>query len=141
MLSPAQIHTLLHSKGSLTAQLEQIAGRPLQVKIIQEYYQRPSFQQKQQLGLPLAKPCLVWVREVLLYGTDDAAWVRAVSVFPLDSLTGKGRRFKYLGNTPMGYVLFAHQKRLPHVRTIYNNTRQTVYEWQGCKILIEECFL
>lgn len=141
MLNPDQIHTLLHSQGSLTAQLERIAGQPLQVKIIGERYARPSLQQKLKLGLPLAKPCLVWVREVALYGTDKTAWVQAMSVFPLTSLVGEGRRLKQLGNTPIGYVLFARQKYLPHVRTINGKTRQTVYEWRGRKILIEECFL
>lgn len=141
MLSPTQIRTLLHSQGSLTAQLEKIAKRPLRVKVLSEGYRSLSLTTKKQLGLPPNQPCIGWVRMVALYGTDEQAWVHAVSVFPITSLTGEGRRLKHLGTTPIGYVLFARQRRLPFVRTFANNCRQTVYEWQGCKILIEECFL
>lgn len=143
MLSPVQIHDLLYSQGSLTARLEHIAKRPLRVKVAYEGYRTLSLANKKQLGLPVHKPCIGWVREVALYGTDDTAWVKAVSVFALPSLTGQGKRLKHLGTTPIGYVLFARQRRLPHTRTIDldRQSRSTVYEWQGRKILISERFL
>lgn len=141
MLTQAQIHALLHSKGSLTKRLEALAGGPLGVQIIQEGFCPLSFDSKKRLGLPLAKPCLAWVRQVALYGNDNRPWVKACSIFPLDSLRGQGRQFKHLGNKPIGYLLFAKQQSLPHHRTIVGNTRQTVYDWQGQKILIKEQFL
>lgn len=143
MLSPTQIHALLHSQGSLTARLEHIAKRPLRVKVVSEGYRTLSLTSKKQLGLPLHKPCVGWVREVALYGTDEQAWVKAVSIFALPSLTGQGKRLKHLGTTPIGYVLFARQRHLPHRRTIdlASQSRATVYDWQGRKILISERFV
>ncbi|MDO4251252.1 MAG: chorismate lyase [Moraxella sp.] len=140
MLSAQQIHSLLHSTGSLTARLEKIAKKPLLVQVIKEGYETLDFSTKQQLGLACHKPCIGWVRKVALYGTHDTPWVYATSVFPINSLTGKGKRLKHLGDTPIGYVLFARHRQLPFVRTFDGTSRKTVYDWEGRRILIQENF-
>lgn len=145
MTPPPHLHPFLHNKGSLTALLEQKAGQALQVEILSEGWQILDFKSKKTLNLPIHRPALAWVREVLLFGNDKGAWVRARSIFPLPSLTGNAKRLRHLHGTPIGYVLFKKSRTLPHTRHIFNDDgqwgRSSVYDWQGRKILIQEIFL
>lgn len=141
MLSPHKIDILLHSEGSLTTRLEKIANKPLLVHVLKEGYETLDLPTKRQLGLPLHKPCIGWVRKVALYGTDEMPWVYATSTFPITSLIGNAKRLKHLGTTPIGYVLFAKNRQLPFVRTFDKTSRKTVYDWQGRRILIQESFV
>ncbi|MFC0821308.1 chorismate--pyruvate lyase family protein [Moraxella marmotae] len=136
---------VLSQTGSLTALLEQQAGKPLQVQVLSEGLRPLTHQQKSLLGLP-PKMHLAWVRTVRLYGSDDDAWVLANSVFPLSALVGRLKRLKFLGKTPIGYVLFRQYRTLPYERSFYqsdtgNYGRRTVYAVDGHKILIDEQFL
>lgn len=135
------LQDLFASTGSLTRHLERLAGQKIVVKVLHQKYRLLSLDEKKALGLPLARACIGWVRKVELYGDDKNAWVCATSVFSMKSLAGEGKRLKHLNDTPMGYVLFK-KGALPFVRT-YNTKemiRQTVYDWQGRKILISENF-
>lgn len=102
---PPKLADFVFTQGSLTARLEAHSKKPLKVEIIHQGYQPLTFAQKSQLGLPLNRPHMAWVRSVKLYGDADA-WVLAKSIFPLSSLTGSLARLKALGATPIGYVLF-----------------------------------
>lgn len=102
---PPKLADFVFTQGSLTARLEAHSKKPLKVEIIHQGYQPLTFAQKSQLGLPLNRPQMAWVRSVKLYGDADA-WVLAKSIFPLSSLTGSLARLKALGATPIGYVLF-----------------------------------
>lgn len=150
MTPPAPLLPFLHAKGSLTARLEAAANRPLTVKITHERHRALNFTEKKRLGLPVGRQILAWERQVLLFGagdkvSNDRAWVQAVSLFPLPSLQGGAKRLRHLKNTPIGYVLFKKNKRLPHTRHFYCQQgqfgRQTVYTWQGHQLLIQELFL
>ncbi|MDO4896197.1 MAG: chorismate lyase [Moraxella sp.] len=135
---------LLYSHGSLTALLEKKAGRPVRVQILHECYQVIDFKTKKLLGLPIHRPAVAWVREVELFGDDDVAWVRAKSVFPLTSLVGNAKRLRHLKRTPIGYVMFKKNHRLPHTRTYFFDEywgRNTIYDWHGRHILVQEIFL
>ncbi|MCL1623514.1 chorismate lyase [Moraxella sp. Tifton1] len=142
---PAKLLPYLNAKGSLTTLLEKKSGQPIQVKVIKEGWQAIDFAHKKTLKLPLRHQSLAWVREVLLFGDEHQAWVHAKSIFPLSSLTGEGRRLRHLGNTPIGYVLFKKNKKLPYIRQIFEQDGQfgrvNIYHWQGRRILIEEIFL
>lgn len=141
---PAHLLPFLTAKGSLTALLEQKAGQPLRVQIIYEGHQPIDFYHKKLLNLPLHRPALAWVREVLLFGNETKAWVRAKSIFPIGSLSGNAKRLRHLKNTPIGYVMFKKNRQLPHKRTIFFDEhwgRNTVYDWQGRQILVQEIFL
>ena len=147
-LPPTELLPWLNAKGSLTAILEERAGQPLRVKRSFEGYRLLSLVQKKQLGIQgimLGRPMLAWVREVQLYGCDDAPWVQAQSIFPLDSLQGNARRLQQLKGTPIGYVLFKRCRTLPSERFIHHTAkgwqRQTRYDWYGRKLLISETFL
>lgn len=147
MTPPPFLQPPLYSTGSLTAHLEQRAGQAIRVKIIHECHQPIDRQTKKLLGLPSHRPALAWVREVELFGNEKTAWVRAKSIFPLPSLTGNAKRLRHLKRTPIGYVMFKKNRRLPHKRTIFYDKdsqlwgRNTVYDWQGRKILVQEVFL
>lgn len=141
MLDNDCIQKLLHSQGSLTLQLEKISNQPLRVHVLNEHYQLLSTTAKKSLKLPLHKPAIGWMRDVALYGTQNHPWVYATSIFPIDSLKGQGLRFKHLGTIPIGYVLFAHQKKLPYTRIIHNTSRETLYIWKNKPILIIESFV
>ena len=143
-LLPPKLADFVFTQGSLTARLEAHSKKPLKVEIIHQGYQPLTFAQKSQLGLPLNHPQMAWVRSVKLYGDADA-WVLAKSIFPLSSLTGSLARLKALGATPIGYVLFKKRQQLPIKRHFYRYDgqigRQTVYDINGRKILIDELFL
>lgn len=132
---------LLYSTGSLTRHLEKLAGQKIVAQVQSQRYRMLSLAEKQALGLPLTKPCIGWVRTVQLCGNNKQAWVKAKSIFPINSLVGDGRRLKQLGDTPIGYVLF-NKGTLPFRRTYGadGRTRQTVYDWQGRPLLITETF-
>ena len=147
-LPPAELLPWLNAKGSLTALLEEKAGQPLRVERSFEGQRRRTLAQKRQLGLQgsaLHRPLLAWIREVQLYGCDDAPWVGAQSIFPLSSLKGNARRLQQLKGTPIGYVLFKRHRTLPNQRFVRHTTeglqRQTRYDWYCRKIIISETFL
>ncbi|PNK61899.1 chorismate--pyruvate lyase family protein [Psychrobacter sp. FDAARGOS_221] len=153
----------LTSNGSLTALLEQKAGRPLRVERTFEGYRRLTLAQKKQMGYQgasLNRPMMAWIREVYLYGNSTQPWIAAQSLFPLPSLQGNAKRLQHLRGTPIGYVLFKRQNRLPNVRyfqktvasasgdKVENNqqsstswSRHTVYDWYRRPLLISETFL
>ena len=146
--APTELLPWLTVDGSLTAVLEIKAGQPLRVERTFEGYRSMSLTQKKQLGVQgamLARPMLAWVREVELYGNDEQPWVKAQSVFPIPSLTGRARRLQQLKGTPIGYVLFKRSRTLPHQRFIQQTSegwqRQTRYDWYGRKLMISEIFL
>ncbi len=141
---PHSLMPYLYAQGSLTALLEKRAGQTLCVQILSERYDNLDFHTKKLLKLPVHRPALAWVREVLLFGNDEEPWVRAKSIFPLDSLTGSAKRLRHLKRTPIGYVMFKQRKTLPHQRTYFYEDRwgrNTVYEWGGHSVLIQEVFL
>lgn len=66
MTPPATLLPYLTTQGSLTAMLEAKAGQILRVKVIKEEWQPIDFKNKKILNLPVHRPALAWVREVLL---------------------------------------------------------------------------
>nr|WP_242678637.1 chorismate lyase [Psychrobacter pygoscelis] len=145
---PAALRYWLLCGGSLTALLESKAGQPLRVERSFEGYRPLTLLQKRQLGYrgsKLNRPMQAWVREVLLYGDNEAPWIAAQSLFPVPSLRGEARRLQQLKGTPIGYVLFKRQRTLPNQRWIRMTSegwqRQTRYDWHKRPILISETFL
>ncbi|WP_284673353.1 chorismate--pyruvate lyase family protein [Moraxella haemolytica] len=148
MTPPNALLPYLHAQGSLTALLEAKAKQPLKIKIIHEGYDLLNTSQKSHLNLPLHRPALAWVREVLLSGQDgddDTAWVHAKSIFPISSLKGDAKRLCHLKYTPIGYVMFNKNQTLPYKRRLINDFGQfgriTIYDWHTRPILIQEVFL
>lgn len=136
------IDDLLNTQGSLTAYLERYFGQKILVRVLFCGLKPLNFTQKKALSLPVHKPALAYVREVVLI-INNKPFVQATSVIPLNSLKGDATRLRYLGTTPIGYVLFKKTKRVPFVRTINKDkqSRTSIYNWQGRKLLITEVFL
>lgn len=145
MTPPATLLPYLATQGSLTAMLEAKAGQILRVKVIKEEWQPIDFKNKKILNLPVHRPALAWVREVLLFGNDEQAWIHAKSIFPQPSLIGNAKRLRHLKDTPIGYVMFKKSRTLPCQRHIFKHDgqfkRASIYDWQGRYILVEEIFL
>lgn len=143
---PAPLLPWLVAGGSLTAQFEAVAGQPLRVQPVFEGFQPLGTFSSQDLQLP--RPQMAWVRDVALYGNDDTPWATAQSIFPSSTLTGSARRLRYLGSTPLGYVLFGRhkptcQRVVSHVQVAGSTcyTRKNFYCWHGQHILVQETFL
>jgi len=138
----SHLKSWLYASGSLTQQLTQLAGGQFRVEPLQESFQR--MQRQDSLWLNMPHQHTAWVREVFLYGCESEPWVRAKSIFPILSLQGKARRFRHLGQRPIGHYLF--QRTTPHCerRILHLNegwTRQSCYTWHGCKFIVQETFL
>ena len=70
------------------------------------------YQEKNQLSLKVLRhdwqlrPQLALVREVVLY-CNNRAWMYARTIFPKQSLQGKGQIFRHLNDKPLGKILFS----------------------------------
>lgn len=141
------MNNLLHSQGSLTQKLESLAKQPLRVHVIHQGFVFPALEYRLLFAKQHKNPnsMMAWSRTTHLYGNDSAPWVLAHSLFLCSALVGDAKRLQFLGTTPIGYVLFKKQADLPYTRTFIAKNgqpaRQTLYNWQGRLLLIEEIFL
>lgn len=139
---PVPIWPWLTAHGSLTQQLRQQAHGQFRVQPLREQLLRPTADEALLLKIPTGQ--WAWVREVYLFGSDDAPWVFARSVIPISSLRGQARRLRYLGRRSLGSLLFA---RHPPACTrqvaclAHGWARRSRYVWHGQPLLVQECFL
>ncbi len=90
--------------GSLTERLRSAAQGAFQVRVVRLCRERPMWSERQVLQLPDRQQALV--RHVLLLGRGKP-WVFARTVIPVTSLNGALRHLTYLGDKPLGVVLFS----------------------------------
>lgn len=90
--------------GSLTARLRARFGLSFRVQVLRQGFAKPRNDEAEMLGLP--DPQWAWLREVALHGAGRVQ-VRARSVLPLATLTGRTARLKGLRDRPLGGALFA----------------------------------
>lgn len=100
---PPALRSWLLDQGSLTQRLIHASGNRFRVEILKQEIETPRLSELRALNMPQRQQALV--REVLLYGGDDA-WVYARSILPLSTLTGSLRRLRKLDNRPLGALLF-----------------------------------
>ena len=139
---PAELKTWLHASGSLTQQLTGVADGQFSVKPVKEHFQRLNFIDATWMQVPLHHTS--WVRESYLYGCEKQPWVKAKSIFPIQSLQGRARIFKHIGTKPIGWFLFDRTQPKCERRVIWLDegwTRQSCYTWHGCKFIVQETFL
>lgn len=142
VLDPVQ--SLLQSSGSLTQRLELLSGKPLKVVITHQGLGRLTHAQQRLFAVGRnPRQTLAWIRKSTLFG--DEAWIQATTLMPISELCGNAKRLPKLGTTPIGYVLFKKKQQLPCARTYLKieslPARQSLYDWQGRQLLIEEVFL
>ena len=95
----------LRDQGSLTRRLVGLCGNAFSVRVLSQRWVTPLFEEAQLLRCsPKQKVLLRQVQ--LLCGRKVLVYAR--SIIPLDTLRGKHRRLKYLGDKPLGGYLFAN---------------------------------
>lgn len=137
-----ELNPWLNASGSLTQQLTDLAGGAFSVKPFREHFQRLSFNDAKWMKMPMHHTS--WVRESYLYGSEEHAWVKAKSIFPILSLQKKARIFQHIGTKPIGLFLFQRTQPVCDRRVILLEdgwTRQSCYTWHGCKFIVQETFL
>ena len=93
----------LSDQSSLTQRLMRASGGAFSVEVVFQGWRRALFSERRLLGLRDRE--YSFIREVRLTCKGEA-WVVARSIIPLATLKGKTRRLAYLGNKPLGGVLF-----------------------------------
>lgn len=138
---------MLVSCGSLTYLLSKTYGK-ISVEIVFEGYRTLSLAEWgaycRLAGKSVKKSHLFWVREIFLVG-NRTHLVKAKTLMPAPQLSGKLNRLKHLGNTPMGHILFNKYQKRPFVRQFvvqpHKLARQSLYDWYGQTVFVEEWFL
>ncbi|NHB57923.1 chorismate--pyruvate lyase family protein [Acinetobacter shaoyimingii] len=140
-ISP-ELKTWLYASGSLTQQLTDLAGGQFKVQLIREKFQRLNLIDAVWMKAPHHHTS--WVRESYLYGSGAEPWVKAKSIFPIQSLYKRARIFKHIGRKPIGWFLFQRTTPDCERRVLLLDdgwTRQSCYTWHGCKFIVQETFL
>jgi len=155
---PADVHSWVHEKGSLTQRLRQFYGHSFAVEILFHRWKPPFLSERDLLQLPHQQFNLI--REVLLHA-DGKPLILARTILPEQTIKVAKRNLSHLGTRPLGEVIFSYPKleRLelntccipkstwtpaltkriniePHVWG-----RRTVYAIQKQKMLVSEFFL
>ena len=95
----------LSDPGSLTRRLQGLCGNAFRVRVLDQQWVRPRADEARLLNIAPGRVALL--RQVqLLCGSDVLVYAR--SIIPLDSLQGRHRRLKCLGDRPLGAYLFAN---------------------------------
>jgi chorismate--pyruvate lyase len=139
---PAELTKWLYASGSLTQQLTDLAQGIFKVEPNAEHFQRLSLADAQWMQMPAHHTA--WVRESHLYGCEAKPWVKAKSIFPIQSLQGRARIFQHIGKKPIGHFLFQRTTPACERRVLLLEdgwTRQSCYTWHGCKFIVQETFL
>lgn len=101
---PAHQLSWLLEQGSLTERLVAACGGVFRVEVVAQGRERPRADEAAALALPVGRFALL--REVRLFCGRDV-WVRARTVIPPATLTGRERRLRHLGNRSLGATLFS----------------------------------
>ncbi len=93
----------LLDKGSLTQKLITQSQGQFHVEVLQQNIQAVPFHERSLLNIGNRRWAVI--REVLLYGKNQP-WVYARTLIPLPTLNSRLRHLHYLGNKPLGDMLF-----------------------------------
>jgi chorismate--pyruvate lyase len=104
---PEGLHSWLFEAGSLTRRVRSLCRGEFRVRVLRQSWLRPFADESRTLNLRPSRVALV--REVALQcGTQPLVVAR--SVIPANVLRGAQRHLAYLGNRPLGEILFADPK-------------------------------
>jgi chorismate lyase len=143
---PAHWRPWLTDRGSLTRRLVQASQHSFSVERLRQGWQtmRPSEQ------VCLQQPAHHWalIREVMLRGHQQD-WVFARSIIPRNTLRGRHRALRSLGNQSLGSWLFSDPSiqrgdleicRLEDQHSVYW-ARRSIFRLEGQPLLVIEVFL
>lgn len=100
---PHEWQSWLLDSGSLTQRLVKRSQGNFRVEVVRQGWMRPTRSEANALGIDQRQCALV--REVQLIG-NDVPWVFARSIIPAQTLTGRERQLRMLGNRSLGSLLF-----------------------------------
>lgn len=155
-----QVHAWLRDHGSLTAAIVAHCDGQFGVELMHQSMRKPLPSERHLLGI--RRDELAIVREVKLM-CGDQVWVFARTVIPVTSLKGRARHLAFLGNKPLGAVLFSSPRtqrsrveiaRLDKRHALYGPAtshtqlkvddlwgRRTLFVYEGKPLLVNEIFL
>ncbi|MFW5443750.1 MAG: chorismate--pyruvate lyase family protein [Methylococcaceae bacterium] len=155
---PANVHSWVYEKGSLTRRLRNHYGSSVTVEILFHRW-KPAFLSECEL-LKLPHQQFNLIREVLLHA-DGKPLILARTILPEQTIKIAKRNLSHLGNRPLGEVIFSYpklerldlntcrispnlwtqtlQKKVSIKREIWG--RRTVYAIQKRPMLVSEFFM
>lgn len=158
--SSMRMHAWLRDHGSLTKAIVGRCDGRFRVEVLLQCWGKPLASERKLLGMRAGEVAII--REVKLL-CNDGAWVFARTLIPVSSLRGKARQLAFLGNKPLGAVLFSspstRRKKIQYARldnrhALYAQAcshsdhetedlwgRRTLFEYAGKPILVNEIFL
>jgi len=101
---PRQLISWIFETPSLTRRMQQLCNGMFRVRVLCQQWQRPMFNERIMLGMRDGEYGVV--RQVQLL-CDQQPWIYARTVIPMRTLSGTQRRLAYLGDKPLGALLFA----------------------------------
>lgn len=101
---PLAFRMRLLDRGSTTHRMRENLNNKLGLHVIRHDWRCPNYDELRALGIKRRQHLLV--REVVLF-CNERAWMVARTVIPRETLMGKGNQLRYLGNRPLGILLFA----------------------------------
>ncbi|UZE95681.1 chorismate--pyruvate lyase family protein [Alkalimarinus alittae] len=90
-------------RGSLTQRLIHASHGNFSVRVIRQQWLKPNYDEARLLNCPASSKALIREVELLCHGN---VWVIARSIIPYNTLSGKERQLKSLGNRSLGSFLF-----------------------------------
>ena len=102
---PRHWQAWLQDKGSLTQRLVHASNGQFSVRVVRNQWGIPSASEAKILKLKPRQRAIIREVELLCHGQ---VWVCARSIIPHGTLTGRLRRFKNIGDKPLGALLFKH---------------------------------
>jgi chorismate--pyruvate lyase len=155
---PADVHSWVYEKGSLTRRLRNYYGSSFTVEILFHRW-KPAFLSECEL-LKLPHQQFNLIREVLLHA-DGKPLILARTILPEQTIKIAKRNLSHLGNRPLGEVIFSYPKldrselntscvtqniwtqalkeKVPINQDIWG--RRTVYAIQKRPMLVSEFFM
>lgn len=101
---PAALKPWLLETSSLTQRLQASCRETFRVRLLQQRWQRPMYNERRLVGIRDSEYALI--RHVHLM-CGQQFWVFARTVIPMKTLRGAQRRLAHLGEKPLGALLFA----------------------------------
>jgi chorismate--pyruvate lyase len=143
---PRQYRTWVYDQGSLTKRLINASNKNFRVNVTFQGWAVPNLEERRILKFGERRLALVREVELLCY---DQVWVKARSIIPVTTLTGKERQLQYLGNKPLGAFLFKSKgmarSDLESVSLTVNNKRifgrRSVFYLSDKPLLVSELFM
>lgn len=146
-VAPTEWYSWLTDSGSLTQRLVKLSQGNFRVEVVRQGWMRPTRSEAKALNMHSRQFALA--REVQLIG-KGTPWVYARSIIPAQTLTGRQRQLRMLGNRSLGSLLFTDPSmrrgplqisclRLQDERKVW--ARRSVFYLSGKPLLVCEVFL